>query len=62
MQSQARTVDAYLAELPADRRAALAAVRKVILENLDKSEYEEGMTYGMIGYYVPQRIFPEGYH
>ena len=62
MQSQAKTVDAYLAEQPADRRAALAAVRKVILANLDKRGYEEGMTYGMIGYYIPHRIFPAGYH
>ncbi len=62
MQSKAKTVDAYLAELPADRRTALSAVRKVILANLDKSGYEEGMTYGMIGYYVPHRVFPAGYH
>jgi hypothetical protein len=61
MQSKATTVDQYLAELPDDRRAALAAVREVILENLDK-DYEEGMQYGMIGYYVPHRVHPAGYH
>jgi hypothetical protein len=61
MQSKATTVEQYLAELPADRRAAIAAVRKVILANLDK-EYEEGMQYGMIGYYVPHRLYPAGYH
>ena len=61
MQSKATTVAAYLAELPADRRTALEAVRKVILKNLDK-DYEEGMLYGMIGYYVPHRVFPAGYH
>jgi hypothetical protein len=60
MQSKATTVAAYLAELPADRRAALAAVRKVILANLD-DDYEEGMS-GMIAYYVPHRVFPNGYH
>ena len=32
--SQATSVDAYLAELPADRRAAIAIVRDVIRENL----------------------------
>jgi hypothetical protein len=36
-------------------------VRDVIRKNLDK-DYEEGMQYGMVGYYVPHRIFPEGYH
>lgn len=61
MQSQAKTVDGYLAELSEDRRAAISAVRDVILRNLDP-EYEEGMQYGMIGYYVPHRLFPAGYH
>jgi hypothetical protein len=62
MQSRAATVDAYLAELPEDRRDALNAVRAVILKNLDKKGYEEGMQYGMIGYYVPHRVYPPGYH
>ena len=44
----ASTVAQYLAALPADRRAALSAVRKVINENLPKG-YEEGMQFGMIG-------------
>lgn len=61
MQSKAKTVKAYLAELPEDRRAALEAVRAVILKNLDK-DYEEGMQYGMIGYHVPHRVYPAGYH
>jgi len=61
MQSKATTVEKYLSELPEDRRAALAAVRKVILANLDRG-YEEGMQYGMIGYYVPHRVYPAGYH
>jgi hypothetical protein len=61
MQSKAKTVAEYLAGLPSDRRAALAAVREVILKNLDR-DFEEGMQYGMIGYYVPHRIYPAGYH
>ncbi len=61
MQSKATTVEQYLAELPEDRRAALQAVRQVILKNLDK-DYEEGMSCGMIGYAVPHRVFPAGYH
>jgi len=55
------SVEAYLASLPDDRRTALQAVRQVILKNLDK-DYEEGIQYGMIGYYVPHRVFPAGYH
>jgi hypothetical protein len=61
MQSRAATVEQYLAELPEDRRAAISAVRQVILRNLDK-DYEEGMQYGAIGYFVPHRIYPAGYH
>jgi hypothetical protein len=61
MQSKATTVDQYLASLPEDRRAAISAVREVIRENLD-AQYEEGMQYGMIGYYVPHTVFPPGYH
>lgn len=61
MQSKATTVENYLAELPADRRAAIQAVRQTILKNLDK-DYQEGMSYGMIGYCVPHSIYPAGYH
>jgi Domain of unknown function (DU1801) len=61
MQSKATTVAQYLAELPEDRRKAIEAVRQVVLKNLDK-DYEEGIQYGMIGYYVPHRVHPAGYH
>lgn len=61
MKSTATTVPAYLASLPADRRAGIEAVRKVILANLDK-DYEESMMWGMIGYAVPHRVWPLGYH
>jgi hypothetical protein len=61
MQSEATTVNQYLAGLPPDRRDALQQVRAVILKSLPKG-YEEGMQYGMIGYYVPLRVYPPGYH
>jgi hypothetical protein len=61
MKSKATTVKEYLASLPEDRRAGIEAVRKVILKNLDK-DYEEGMMWGMIGYAVPHRVWPLGYH
>lgn len=61
MKSQARTVAEYLAALPDDRRAAITALRKLILANLDR-DYEEGMMWGMIGYAVPHRVWPLGYH
>ncbi len=61
MTSSATTVEQYLAELPPDRREAIAAVRAVILANLDPA-YQENMAYGMIGYSVPHTIYPAGYH
>jgi hypothetical protein len=61
MQSKATTVEAYLKELPAERREAIGKVRQVIRKNLDK-DYEEGMQYGMIGYFVPHKLYPAGYH
>jgi len=61
MQSKATTVKEYLAELPAERRNAIATVRRLVSENVDE-DIEEGMYYGMICWYVPHRIFPDGYH
>ncbi|HEY7106961.1 MAG TPA: DUF1801 domain-containing protein [Acidimicrobiia bacterium] len=56
-QSTATTVEAYLAELPADRRATIGAVRDVILLNLPDG-FEECVQYGMIGYSVPLSRYP----
>jgi hypothetical protein len=42
------------------RRPAISAVRKVINENLPDG-YEEGMQFGMIGWYVPLSMYPAGY-
>ena len=50
--SRAETVDEYLAELPDDRRDAIAEVRNVILENLPDG-FVEAMNWGMISYEVP---------
>jgi len=61
MPDKPTTVARYLAALPPDRREALEAVRKVIVDNLDGG-YEEGIQYGMIGYYVPHSVYPPGYH
>lgn len=61
MQSQAQTIAAYLNELSEDRRLAISAIREVIHKNLNPG-FEEGMLYGMIGYYVPHSLYPSGYH
>ena len=59
--SNAETPDEYIASLPEDRRATVAAVRDVIRSNLPEG-FEEGMQYGMIGWYVPLERFPDTYN
>ena len=61
MATKAATIKDYLAALPPERRQALLAVRDVIRKNLDK-DIEEGMQSGMLGYYVPHSVYPDGYH
>jgi Domain of unknown function (DU1801) len=59
--STATTPDEYVASLPEDRRAAVQAVRDVINRNLPHG-YVEGMSFGMIGWYVPLERFPDTYN
>jgi len=61
MISQVTTVEEYLAELPDDRKAAMVKLRKTVKKNIPKG-FKEVMCYGMIGYVVPQSIYPAGYH
>lgn len=61
MPKQLATVEAYLASLPDDRREALEAIREVINANIGP-EFEEGIQYGMIGWYLPHAEYPLGYH
>ena len=61
MPKKPTTVEAYLASLPDDRREALEAIREVINANIGP-EFEEGIQYGMIGWYLPHAEYPLGYH
>ena len=61
MQSKATSPDQYISELPEDRKTAVQKLREVTLENLPKG-FEEVMSYGMLGYVVPHKIYPKGYH
>ena len=59
--SDARTPDEYIAALPDDRREAVRAVRDVVRDNLPAG-FEEGMLYGMIGWYIPLERLPNTYN
>jgi hypothetical protein len=61
MRSDAATVDEYLASLPEERREALSAVRRTILEHLPPG-YVETMGWGMIAYVVPLETHPDTYN
>jgi len=56
--SAAKTPAEYLASLPPDRRAAIAAVRDVINQYIPKG-YQEAMNWGAITWEVPRTRFPK---
>ncbi len=57
----ALTPDSYIASLPEDRQQAMNQLRKLFKKNLPKG-FEETINYGMIGYVVPHKLYPNGYH
>jgi len=59
--SAARTAEAYLAELPPERRAVVSAVRDVVRAHLPAG-YAEEMGFGMISYVVPLSRQPDTYN
>jgi len=59
--SRAATVDAYLNELPPERRAVISTVRDTIRKKLPKG-YEETMNWGMISYQIPRERYPDTYN
>jgi uncharacterized protein YdhG (YjbR/CyaY superfamily) len=60
MQSTAKSVEEYIRQVPENQREAIILLRKMILENIPDG-FVEQMSYGMIGYVVPHRIYPNGY-
>ena len=61
MQSDAQTPKDYLESLEPDRRRVIRKLRTHIRRGLPKG-FAEVMSYGMLGYVVPLRIYPAGYH
>jgi hypothetical protein len=59
--SAARTVDAYLAELPPERRAVVATVRDMVNAHLPPG-YRETMNWGMISWEIPLSRYPVTYN
>ena len=61
MHLKAQTPEQYLSALPEDRKIVVSHLRNAIIDNLPEG-FEEVMSYGMLGYVVPHRLYPNGYH
>lgn len=61
MQSKATTVTEYLDALPEERKAVMLELRDTINKQLPAG-FEEQISYGMIGWVIPHRDYPAGYH
>src|SRR4051794_244670 len=59
--TDAKSPSEYLKSLPEDRRKAISAVRKVILDNLDEG-FEESARWGGISFEVPLSTLPDTYN
>ncbi len=62
MTIQASTVEEYIEKVnDTSKQVAIIKLRDVIQKNIPEG-FEEGMNYNMIGYYIPHRLYPSGYH
>lgn len=61
MTIEAKTVEEYISKLPEERKQAVTKLRDTVKENLPDG-FEEGISYSMIGFYVPHSVYPNGYH
>lgn len=61
MQYKATSPEDYIEQIPEERQVVFSKLRQTILEHLPKG-FQEGMSYGMIGYVVPHSLYPSGYH
>jgi uncharacterized protein YdhG (YjbR/CyaY superfamily) len=61
MKVTTETIDAYMEQLPDDRKEVMKKLHITVLSNLPKG-FEAQINYGMIGYVVPHSIYPAGYH
>ena len=51
----------YIEQLPEEHKMPMQQLRVIIKKNLPKG-FEETINYGMIGYVVPHKLYPNGYH
>lgn len=61
MQYNSVSPEDYINQLPEEKKWPFNRLRQTIKDNLPK-EFEEGINYNMIGYYVPHTMYAKGYH
>lgn len=61
MKANGKTVKEILTSLPVDRAEPFNKLHDVIVKNLPKG-FEAAISYGGLGYVVPHKLYPPGYH
>ena len=61
MKANGKTVNEILTNLPAGRAEPFNKLHEVIVKNLPKG-FEAAISYGGLGYVVPHKLYPSGYH
>ncbi|MFM7177483.1 MAG: DUF1801 domain-containing protein [Bacteroidota bacterium] len=61
MKPSGSIVDEILSNLPPDRLEPFNQLHQVIIKNLPKG-FEPAISYGGLGYVIPHKLYPAGYH
>ncbi|MGG5576286.1 DUF1801 domain-containing protein [Myroides sp. C15-4] len=61
MKAEGTTVEEILLRIPAERAAAFRKLHQTIVDHLPEG-FEAAISYGGLGYVVPHRLYPAGYH
>lgn len=61
MKAEGTTVEEILLHIPVERAAAFRKLHQTIVDHLPEG-FEAAISYGGLGYVVPHRLYPAGYH
>ncbi len=61
MRIESVSVADYLSKVPEERKPAMQKLYETVKENLPP-DFEEAVSYGMMGWDVPLSVYPKGYH
>ncbi|MEJ5050303.1 DUF1801 domain-containing protein [Chryseobacterium culicis] len=61
MQIQSVSIEDYISKIPEERQEAFKKLYDTVNDNLPKG-FEEATNYGMVGWVVPLKTYPAGYH